>query len=231
MKKILVLLACLFIIPIGVNASSFAQKDISINIDDNKWYVFTRDNISNNDELSELGLTYEYLKDFMNKNDIYIDAGLFDENDESNTIELFVAIKPVENVNNLHKYSNDEINELGDELLKLTGATKFDIIENNYKYVYLEYQDSGYNILEYYTVINGSGYTVMTQKVNAYTDADKQEIKSIVDSVSFKIDDAYEKEITKNKFDWTNVIIYAVIGGIIGGVVGLINKKKKHTTN
>ena len=71
----------------------------------------------------------------------------------------------------------------------------------------------------------------MTQKVNAYTDADKQEIKSIVDSISFKIDEAYEKEITKNKFDWTNVIIYAIIGGIIGGVVGLINKKKKHTTS
>ena len=46
MKKYLyLLLISILLLPLNVFAQSYSLKDLSINVDDSTWYVFTRDNI------------------------------------------------------------------------------------------------------------------------------------------------------------------------------------------
>jgi len=80
--------ACIFIatvfclvlfVPVSASAQTYSlgETDIHISLDDTVWYVFTRDNIQDNAELEELGLTYEAMYDILHNNDAYMDAILF----------------------------------------------------------------------------------------------------------------------------------------------------------
>ena len=62
-----VLLLVLVLLPVNSNAKSYTLKDtdISISVDDSIWYVFTRENILNNPELAELGISYDYIYEFV----------------------------------------------------------------------------------------------------------------------------------------------------------------------
>ena len=103
MKKIkyLILLALTLILPITVNAQRYYPEgtDLNIWIDDTKWYVFTRDNLYNNPELDDLGITYEYLYNFMHDNYVYLDGALFYDDDDN--LELFIRKKDYNKINNL----------------------------------------------------------------------------------------------------------------------------------
>ena len=68
-KKILGLIALLFMcVPMVANAESYKVDDnMTIDLDESLWYVFTRDNIKDNSELDELGLTYDYMNDLTEK--------------------------------------------------------------------------------------------------------------------------------------------------------------------
>lgn len=78
MKKI-GLFVILLLMPISVYATSFKLRgtDMNISFDESNWYVFTPDNILNNEELEELGISYEYMVDSFNNNEAYLDAILF----------------------------------------------------------------------------------------------------------------------------------------------------------
>ncbi len=230
MKKYLyLLLISIFILPLNVFAQSYSLKDLSINVDDSTWYVFTRDNIQGNDELDELGISYDYISNFMNTNDVYMDACQFDENDTNNNIELFVTIKKVNNVNNLHTYSSSDINDLGKSLMDKVNADTFDVYSvKKFKYIHVKYYDSvnGFNIDEYYTVINGYGYTILAQKNNSFSNSEEYELKEIVDSTSFNVNSAYEKN-SSNSSIWEKALVGAISAGIIGGLSAIFNKNKK----
>ena len=64
MKKILLVMVLLVLFPLNVFATTFELDDIDMDItfDENVWYVFTPDNILNNPELDELGISYEVLQ-------------------------------------------------------------------------------------------------------------------------------------------------------------------------
>ena len=105
MKKIVFI--CLLFLPLLVFAKSYTIKDMTVSFD-SEWTVFTRDNIENNKELANVGLTTEYMEDLFKKNDIYIDAVIINKQEPTNTIEMLYAIKPTELNRNLHKYSEKE---------------------------------------------------------------------------------------------------------------------------
>lgn len=236
-KYLLLILISFILLPLNVFAQTYSLKDLSISIDDSTWYVFTRDNIEENSELDELGISYDYLNNFMNTNDIYLDACQFDKNDETNTMELFVVAKKINNVNNLHTYSNSEINELGETLKDKVGANSFNIYSvDKYKYVHVKYYDSStsYNIDEYYTVINGYGYTILAQKTNPFSNFEECEIKNIVDSTNFKYNSNYERKSSSNNTSssnnisiWVETLIESLTTGIIGILIALFHKNKK----
>jgi hypothetical protein len=76
----------------GVVFQSVGETDMNIEIDDTAWYVFTRNNLMDNPELDDLGVSYDYMYDLMYDNGIYLDAIiLYSDSDEY--LELFLRNK------------------------------------------------------------------------------------------------------------------------------------------
>ena len=94
MKKLFLCLFILFL-PFTVYANNYNLEDINIDLSE-KWYVFTKDNIKNNQELKILGVSEDYMNKLF-ENDIYrLDAVKFDNDD---VVELFVITKDVNSIN------------------------------------------------------------------------------------------------------------------------------------
>ena len=76
--------------PISVYAETYhlGGTDMSIQVDDSSWYVFTRDNIKNNSELDELEISYDSMYDILYNNEAYMDAILL--YDDGKYVELLV---------------------------------------------------------------------------------------------------------------------------------------------
>lgn len=179
MKKIVLSLLMLFIIPVLTKAEQVdvSSAGFSLNLPD-EWYVFTRENIKNNSELEELDLTYDFMNDLMNENDMYVDA--FDDDEE-----FITSVVDIEDVGNLNDYFDSEIEDLALEIQSIAGADSYELYENDYKFIYLEYMDAGYYIINYYTIIADRAYTFTIQKETEFTSAEKEAYKAIIDSIHF----------------------------------------------
>ena len=219
----------MMILPIGVYATTFDLKDtdMSITFDESEWYVFTPDNILDNPELEELGIGYDYMVDAFQENGASLDAVLFFA-DSEDYIEIFVNKKPVQDVKNMTNYSSDDWNDLGEAIAEEEN-TDFEIYQTDYPFIKLDYQDQGFYLNKYYTIVNGYGYTITAQKPYAFTDEDALRVQEIVDSIVFDIDETLKEP---SIFDWKQVFQYAVIGAlaaaIVSGVFALIRKNKKN---
>ena len=101
MKKILFALL-IFMMPIFVFAKEYSIKDINLKmeIDDNYWNVFTRDNYKDNELLKSLGVTNEYMENYFTQNNAYVDAL-----PKNYGLDLVVNTSTDGvNINNLHNY-------------------------------------------------------------------------------------------------------------------------------
>ena len=233
MRILLSIILCFSaLLPIITYAETYnlGGTDMSISVDDTVWYVFTRDNIKNNSELEELGITYDTMHDILHNNEAYMDAILYYENGEYT--ELFVRKRALDTgIANLSNYKDSEVLELAKELAKKQGAKTYSVYENQYKFAKLEYVDSnlGYYICEFVTCVNKDNYTFTFQSTSQFTDEEYAEIENIVDSVKFDIDTSI-KEKKSTSFSESvlqKAIGGAVMGGIVGAVIAIINKKKK----
>ena len=222
------------LLPITTYAETYylGGTDLSISVNDTMWYVFTRDNIKNNSELEELGITYEAMYEILYNNEAYMDAILYYENGEYT--ELFVRKRALDTgIANLSNYKDSEVLELAKELAKKQGANTYSVYENQYKFAKLEYVDSnlGYYICEFVTCVNKDNYTFTFQSTSQFTDEEYAEIENIVDSVKFDIDTSIKEKksssIAESVIEKT--IGGAVIGGVAGAVIAITNKKKKKT--
>lgn len=228
-KNLFIILILLLVLPISVFAKTYSVNDMTVSIDEANWYVFTRNNL-NNEKLTEAGLSYDRIKGIMDSYDIYFYALTYDK--ENTAIELYITVKPVSGVNNLHTYSRNEINNLGEMIKDGVGAKSFDIYSvGKYEYIYLNYYDSSksYYIDEYYTVINGYGYTLIVQKEKGFYSYELLEFKNILNSASYKYDSNYEKNEKENSL-FEKFIIGAFTAGILGGISLLSNKKGKKSS-
>ena len=234
MKKIFKIIICMFVIlPITIFAETHLVKDLSIDIDSD-WSVFTRDNIYNNDELNNMDISYDYMNQLMTANNIYLDAIKLKT---PSLAELFVVIKSSDTgvIYNMHKYSKKEINELGNKIIERFGADKFDVVEvGKYKYIHFNYYDKTvkYYADEYFTVMNGYGYTILLQKPAKFTNEELEEFSKIVKTTTYKYNDFYEKK----PGGINNILKDEIIGAITAIVISLISvliakKKKKNKSN
>lgn len=230
MKKFLPFFIILILLsPVIVSASSFTAEDMTIAIDDSEWYVFTRSNISSNSELDDLNISYDYMNDFFETNNAYIDS--LKINDDNSTVELIIAAKKVNIKSNLNKYSNSEIKVAATEFIKRSGANDYEIYNSNgYTYIKVEYSDSGYNIIDYYTIMNGQTYTIKFQSSSSISSSNKQEFDLIVDSISFNYIASYDK---KEESLFQKAIYKGLVGACIGAIVSVIgffsNRNKKNS--
>lgn len=230
---------CFFsFLPVTAYAETYdlGNTDMSIQVDDTSWYVFTRENINHNSELEELGISYDAMYDILHDNEAYMDAILLYENGEY--VELFIRKRALDtNVANLSNYNNDEVLEVAAALAKKQGTNKYSVYENQYKFAKLEYLDSnlGYYICEFVTIVNKDNYTITFQSPSQFTDWEYDEIEKILDSVSFNIDTSITEPKTTSIFSGVveKSIIGAISGGILGAVVVGISyiKKKRNSEN
>ena len=230
MKKILLFVFLMFV-PIVGDATTFELKntDMDITIDESEWYVFTPDNILDNPELEELGLTYEYMLESFQNNQAYLDAILF-YYDSEDYIELFVRKVALEDIGNLVNYDDDFIERFGQALADEQNAN-YEIYRTDYPFILLDYMDQGFYLQEYYTIVNGNGYTITAQKPNAFSREDKARVEKIVDSVSFDVDLSLKEPNSKETNKEVNYIIIGISSVVLVVVILLtVFKNKKERT-
>ena len=221
-------LCCLSLFSITAFARSYnlSDTDMSIYIDDSEWYVFTRDNILNNSELEDLGITYDYMNDLFLYNKVYVDAMLIYD-DES--MELFVRKTGIDKIVNLSKYEDDEVLSFAKTLAEKRSIEEYKLYKTDYTFVEFEYTDIGFYIREFLTVVNGENYTLTFQSEAPFSPLFYQKMETIVDSVNFEIDTTL-KETTKTSSIFDGVLEKAIGGAVTAAIfsgVGILCGKKR----
>ena len=226
MKKIVYMLV-LLILPMIVSATNYTAEDMTIDIGDN-WMVFTRDNLENNENPAKFGVDENTMKVQMNTFGMYIDA--ISTFDNVNYTEMFVFVKSTdEETMNLHKYKDEDALEVGKTLYNKYKPTRMELYKTKrLTYIVAEYTDKVNNktlyVTDYYTVINGRGYTIKIQSPSEYNSEARNNIEKMIISISFKLNKKYEKSPYSHKFIY--IIVCAIIGGILGGIIAFLKNKK-----
>ena len=233
-KKLLyTLFLILFIFPLMVDAKSYSisDTDITVELDEKVWYVFTRDNIENNSELDELEISYDDIYNIMYDNNIYLDAVL--HYDDGDYIEFKVAKIKNDKMNNLTNFAKEHLIEAAEHVCNEYDFDEYDIYQNNYNYVILEKNEKDLHIITYVTIVNGYSYLIVFETPEEFMNEEIWDVKNIVNDIEFNIDESLTDDVIENnKFDWGTLIERGVSGAIVGGITGLIvekiYKKKKN---
>ena len=218
-------LAIIFVLPTSVYGAhkKIAETDLSISIDEEYWYVFTRDNLLNNPELWEVGITYNDIKtEFYEKNlylyaiSYYIDADRY--------IEIYVEKENYDSKTNLSDINNGKVKDFAEDISKgIDGSTPSTLL-NKYKYAVVDYVLNGATARSYVTIVNGDTYTITFQAPSEFLEDELAEIDEIVDSVTFDVKPSPEKSarIIKKVVRLAFILVASIVGTIVGK-----NKAKK----
>lgn len=205
---------------------TISDTDIFVDIDDSIWYVFTRDNIENNPELDELGITTAYMQELFEENWIYLDATVF--LDEGDYIELLVRKKSIlTKFANLSECDSEEVEEFAERL-----QMDYRVYDSGYTFILVDYTDTvslehAMYLCEFYTVVNKESYILTFQSPTPFSEDEYEHIYSIVDSVRFTLKDTDEGDSDSGSTILKSTIIGAAVGGISGLIGTVITKKKK----
>lgn len=235
MKKLVALFVLVLCSTILFTTTAFAttftvsDTDISIDIDESVWYVFTRDNLDNNPELDELGLSYDHMNESMQKNSIYLDAIMFYSDAES-YLELLVSKVEVEEVMQLSSYNDRDVKAFAKALADEIGEAETDVYQTAYKYARLEYVLEGFYVVGYHTIVNGENYNALFKSEYPFVEEDYRVMETIMESVTFNVDPDLVDENTGFSMDWGRLgnaaLEGAVIGGAVTGVAALVSRRK-----
>lgn len=205
---------------------TISGTDIFVDIDDSIWYVFTRDNIENNPELDELGITTAYMQELFEENWLYLDATVF--LDEGDYIELFVRKKSIlTKFANLSECDSEEVEEFAERL-----QMDYRVYDSGYTFILVDYTDTvslehAMYLCEFYTVVNKESYILTFQSPTPFSEDEYEHIYSIVDSVRFTLKDTDEGDSDSGSTILKSTVIGAAVGGISGLIGTAITKKKK----
>ena len=233
MKKILfILISVLLFIP-AVYATSLKVDETDATVDLGEgWIAFTRGNIKGNKTLEEYNITEEYMNNFFQNNQAYLDAVLFA--DDGKVLEMFIRINDNKAIKNASNQSDDFMKELADEYKKEINSDNVTTYNSSYKWVVLDHVDNDKYLVEYITIVNGKNYTFTLQCSREITSEEKKMFKGIIDKVSFDIDETLIETYNykKDRGFWSSAIgkmlIYGGIGALTGGLTTLLKKKKKN---
>ena len=221
MKKLIYMFFVVFMVPTIVLAKNYDIDSQKMHIDFNDdWTVFTRENLENNEYLDDFNVTYDYINRLFYDNDIFIDAIYQDR-----SLELFLRVKSVQDIDNIAGYNDEKLNNLASALGKKVKASKYYVFKNDYNYIVTEYKDSDYNILSYYTIVEGKGYTFTVQTKSDITESNKKQLKDIISTVKFDV-----KVIKNEKINYkliAEILVLAVVILIIVLKIMKRNNQKK----
>ena len=231
MKKV-ALIILIMLMPLVIKAKEYdvQSANIKVSFPDN-WYVFTRDNIKDNEDLAKLNVTEDYMNNFFSKNNSYIDA-------LTTNLEFVLRIGDKTDFKSLSDFPDEKVFEYAGDFGAVNSTEDYKVYVNNYKYVLINYNYQEYNILMYATVINNQWYTFSTQKKGEFTYDEANSIKRIIDSAEYTIIEQdpvaveTEKEEVIKKENGSKlkmILIYAVL--VIIAIAFILNlfllKKKK----
>ena len=181
MKKLLttvlafLLLLSAAVLPAAAETFSPAGTDLTLDIDTSIWYAFTSDNLEDNHELKTLGIDAQYMQNFFQTNNAYIDALLL-YSDGDGYLEFYVRKKHSDDVVNLAPCTRQELEEFAEGLRKSdSGCTSAEVWENEYNFVVLERFDepTGLYGQVYMTVVNSDLYAFTFQAPSPIDDSDR----------------------------------------------------------
>ena len=239
MKKVFLFVLSMILFVSFINAKTYKidETDISLNFS-NEWYVFTRGNLKNNEDLKNFGVSEEYMEGVFNNNKAYLDAIMFVDN-KSRVLEMFVRKDKNNLVKNSSNFPLDFTEDLKEEYKKKYPSAEASVYQSKYNWVLLSSIDNGKHLMEYITIVNGENYNLSFQSDKEFTSEEKSIFKGIIDSTVFDIDTSLVETYKYKKSESTIVNIFkkgligALVGGIVGGISAIINKKRKKevTTN
>ena len=217
MNKKILLLAILFFIPIlKTNAQTLELSDINIKLDlDDDFITFTRNNLSDNPNLSKFQLTEQNMKSKFIDNDIYVDAIL------DNKLEFILQVTEadLENINNLSYCDKNELKEILNDYKDVTTIKSASIYENKYKFISTNQFSNNYHVLSYYTIVNGNSYKFWIQSREEISQDEKKYLSNAINSVIFT-----ENEEKKNCLLETNSNINKYLFSCIkGAIIGIVS--------
>mgnify|MGYP004474660807 FL=1 len=217
MNKKILLLAILFFIPIWkTNAQTLELSDINIKLDlDDDFITFTRNNLSDNPNLSKFQLTEQSMKSKFIDNDIYVDAIL------NNKLEFILQVTEadLENINNLSYCNKNELKEILNDYKDVTTIKSASIYENKYKFISTNQFSNNYHVLSYYTIVNGNSYKFWMQSREEISQDEKKYLSNAINSVIFT-----ENEEKKNCLLETNSNINKYLFSCIkGAIIGIVS--------
>ena len=158
MKKLMAFIA-IFVFPFLVFAKEVEIKDINIKFNLNDDYiVLLRDNLDDNSDLKKLGISENYMKNVMQLKNIYADIL-----SKNITYEILVVVPDVTlTFYNLSDATDSMLDDLKDELIKKTCAEVDSVYKGSHNYIVVDYFDenTNYNNVNYYTVVNAKGYNI-----------------------------------------------------------------------
>lgn len=228
--SILAILCALMLLPIAAWAETYdlGDTDMTIEVDDSRWYVFTRDNLENNPELAEFGISESEVYDDLCRLEAYLDAVLLYTDGNYKELFVFKTSMPEDSLVNMSNYSNEELEEVAESMADEHGVDDYSIYENDYKFLRFDYfeEETDCYIYAFVTVVNRDIYTLKFQSSTPFSDAQYEEFDRIVDSVHFDVDTSM-KEPTALRINWPYVIASVVVAGIVGGILGLVGSSKK----
>lgn len=247
MKKILLFLISLFMLPIMVSAQEYRINDLDLTIDiPENYIVITRDNYKGSETLTELGVDEEYMEEFFYSLSSYIDAY-----DEENKKEFFLVAHNTQD-KDTDLFTEEDVETFKQELMSSLPeylTTKDDIKElkiNDSKYFSIGYFDSTYELYvrDYYYVYKNIVYIYKIQAASEFTEDDLKDFEKIIETVDYSdekitllenVADEEEQSVEKDKFSINkNIILIAALAIIIIILLIIIIKKlikMKHDKN
>ena len=231
MNKIKKILLFLFLIlPVTLFAKEYDLKDTNLKIAlDSNWTVFTKDNIKDNSLLSKYDMTEEYLTNYMNKRDAYLDAF------HKNGYQLIIRMQDITKINNLSNRTENEIKAFANQIIESTKVDKYDIYkQNNITYIKIIYKISSTNSysIEYLTVVNNKLYIFDIICGKEYPSENTlSSSNNLINSVNITIDSKYKKE--EGDYFFTSALGMIICGISLAFVILIIyfiikTKKKKN---
>lgn len=235
--SILTLICTLMLLPIAAWAETYNLDgtDLTIELDESRWYVFTRDNLENNPDLADLEISESAMYDHLCSIDAYMDAIWV--NSKGRFVELFIlkiSLSEDDPVNMSH-YSDKELEEAAEEIADEHEALEYSIYENDYKFLKIDSfdEDADYYIYQFITVVNQEAYTLTFQSETPFSNSQREECDRIVDSIYFDVDTSMKEPRAKSS-GWSNVLEHGMVGLIVGiasVIIGAATSKKKKAAN
>lgn len=214
MNKKILLLAILFFIPIWkANAQTLELSDINIKLDlDDDFITFTRNNLSDNPNLSKFQLTEQNMKSKFIDNDIYVDAIL------NNKLEFILQVTEadLENINNLSYCDKNELKEILNDYKDVTTIKSASIYENKYKFISTNQFSNNYHVLSYYTIVNGNSYKFWIQSREEFSQDEKKYLSNAINSVIFTKNEEKKNCLLETNNNINKYLFSCIKGAIIG---------------